>query len=84
MRSRRQFQPTFDLMPSRIAPSGLGAIASPMDPSSYSWQLVHDHCNSDGPVLHSHPRLDHERPNTHCPGILHAPIVVSPTSTMVC
>ena len=33
MRPRRVFQPTFDLMPSRIAPS-VGVIASPMDPSS--------------------------------------------------
>jgi hypothetical protein len=32
MRARRQFQPSLDLMPMRLAPSGVGVIVSPMDP----------------------------------------------------
>ena len=82
MRSRRQFQPTFDLMPSRIAPSGL-RHCHPHGCILVSWQLVHDHCKSDGHVLHSHPRIDHERPNTHSPGSFYVPISVNPNSTMV-
>lgn len=34
MRARRQFQPSLDLMPMRLAPSGVGVIVSPMDPSA--------------------------------------------------
>jgi hypothetical protein len=33
MRTRRQFQPTIDLMPLRLAPSSVGIPLSPMDPT---------------------------------------------------
>ncbi len=32
MRARRHFQPSLDLLPLRLAPSGLGVMLSPMDP----------------------------------------------------
>jgi len=32
MRARRDFQPSLDLMPMRLAPSGVGVMVSPMDP----------------------------------------------------
>jgi hypothetical protein len=32
MRARRHFQPSFDFMPMRLAPSGVGVVVSPMDP----------------------------------------------------
>jgi hypothetical protein len=32
MRARRQFQPSLDSLPMRLAPSGMGVKVSPMDP----------------------------------------------------
>ena len=32
MRVRRHFQPSLDVMPMRLAPSGVGVIVSPTDP----------------------------------------------------
>ena len=32
MRARRHFQPSFDSLTMRLAPSGVGAMVSPMDP----------------------------------------------------
>jgi len=32
MRARRSFHPYVDLMPMRLAPSGVGVMLSPMDP----------------------------------------------------
>ncbi len=34
MRTRRQFRPTIDFMPSRIVPSDLGVVADPSDLSA--------------------------------------------------
>ncbi len=34
MRARRQFQPSVDVLPFRLAPSDLGVTISPMDPLS--------------------------------------------------
>jgi hypothetical protein len=34
MRARRDFQPSLDLMPMRLAPSALGVLVSPMNPLS--------------------------------------------------
>jgi hypothetical protein len=34
MRTRRQFRPTFDSLPGRIAPSAMGIATDPIDPSS--------------------------------------------------
>jgi hypothetical protein len=32
MRARRRFQPSLDLLPMRLAPSGVGVVISPDDP----------------------------------------------------
>jgi len=32
MRARRRFQPSLDVLPMRLAPSGLGTMVSPTDP----------------------------------------------------
>ena len=70
MRSRRQFQPTLDLMPSRIAPSALG-VSTPMDPSFSPGDSPDADQHAHGSFLHTR-RLSHRGSYPHRPGFLHA------------
>ena len=81
MRSRRQFQPTLDLMPSRIAPCDLG-VSTPMDPSF-------DPGDSPTPIsTPMDPSFTPGSPSTTDPTDIgpgsYTPVIVSPTTTMTC
>jgi len=83
MRSRRQFQPTFDLMPSRIAPSNLAGVPCPMDPSSNPGASRPTIGNPMDPSYNPNPTPTSTHSPTIGPGS-YTPVQITPTAPMIC
>jgi|GEM_PF-2077986 hypothetical protein len=83
MRARRQFQPSLDLMPMRLAPSDVGTIISPMDPLARPDTSPTAIINPMDPLARpdSGPSMSNPRPIG--PGS-YTPLITTTTTHMTC